>query len=259
MISYKRSVSIIGYGNVGQHLTEHLHSSGINVSHILVKKDSSNPVLPNGCEANIIHSTEELPEDDLVLLCVPDDQIGKVVDTINPACMLAYTSGSVSLDSLPKRDKIGVFYPLQTFSKNKLIDLSNVPFLIESNNKEFRDELFSLATNLSTNVSIADSELREKIHVAAVWVNNFTNHMIHIAQNFANINAVDFELLKPLLNETIRKLDDISAYDAQTGPARRGDLQTIAKHRAQLTGIEKEIYELISKSIHESYLNNDKL
>lgn len=239
------------------HLTEHLHNSGINVSHVLVKQESSFPVLPEGCEARIIHSTRDLPLDGLILLCLPDDQINKIISTIDSNCALAYTSGSVSLESLPARAEIGVFYPLQTFSKNSSIDLSKVPFLIEANNKEFADELFSLASRLSDNVSYADSELREKIHITAVWVNNFTNHMIYLAQNFANSNGVDFKLLKPLLKETIHKLDSMSAYDAQTGPARRGDLQTLAKHLSHLDGIEKEIYELISKSIHERYLNND--
>jgi predicted short-subunit dehydrogenase-like oxidoreductase (DUF2520 family) len=165
---------------------------------------------------------------------------------------LAYTSGSVRLDQLPEGN-IGVFYPLQSFSKNRTIALSEVPFFIEARNADLGDLLFQLAKILSPHVDFADSEQRRHMHLAAVWINNFTNHMVFQAQEYAEAHAIQPEVFLPLLKETIAKLETLSARDAQTGPARRGDLHVLAQHEAALSGAAKEMYQLISRSILETY------
>ena len=182
-----------------------------------------------------------------------------MIERIDINTPVAYTSGSVALNSLPHRESIGVFYPLQTFSKDLDLDVSQVPFLIEASTEKFGNQLFDLATQLSTSVSYADSQKRKELHLAAVWVNNFTNHIVHIAQKYADENNVDFVLLTPLLKETIHKLDYLSAHDAQTGPARRGDLSILEEHMSKLNGVEKELYQLISKSIQNTYSKDGEL
>jgi len=236
-------ISIVGNGNVGSHLAHALKEAGINVTTILNSSDS----------------LEQLPNDQLVLLCIPDDTIAEIISNIDESCPIAYTSGSVELNSLPSRKDIGVFYPLQTFSKERSIDVSTVPFFIEANSEIFGQALHALATQIAKEVSFANSAERKKMHLAAVWVNNFTNHILHIAQSYCTQEEVDFNHLRPLLKETIKKLEDLSPRDAQTGPARRGDLAIIEQHLHQLEGTEKELYKLLSENIIKTYSTDEKL
>ncbi|MDX2359751.1 MAG: DUF2520 domain-containing protein [Crocinitomicaceae bacterium] len=238
-----RKISIIGSGNVGSHLAHALESSGIEITHFKHRTDD----------------LKSLPKDQLVLLCVPDDVISELVSKIDESCSIAYTSGSVELNSLPTRNLLGVFYPLQTFSKDRSVDLASVPFFIESSTEEFGEQLFALASTISKSVSFANSEERKKMHLAAVWINNFTNHIVHIAQSYCEQQNVDFNHLKPLLKETIEKLEDLSPLEAQTGPARRGDTSIIEQHLSQLKGTEKELYQLLSESITKTYSRDEKL
>lgn len=247
-------ISIIGHGNVGSHLAIQLHNSGIIVSHILTRNSQTAKDFSNSIGAESITNTSELPKNQLVLLCVPDDTVSDLLFSIDESCPVAYTSGAVELQSLTSRENIGVFYPLQTFTKGGEMNLADIPFFIEGNNEYFAQQLFDLASKLSTTVNFATSEERKKLHVTAVWVNNFTNHMLHNAQEYATKNGVDFNHLMPLLKETIAKLDVTSALENQTGPARRGDQATMGIHKAQLEGLQKELYVLISKSIQQTYL-----
>lgn len=249
-------ISLVGFGNVGSHLYKLFQNHGIHVSHILTKtgrtEDINNKTL-------LIRNPEELPNHQLTIICVNDDAISSVVDKIDPSIPVAYTSGSVNISSIKSRDDLGVFYPLQTFSKGHELKTPEFPILIEANNPTFEKQLRGVALTISSQVQLADSAYRAKIHLVAVWVNNFTNHIIHLAKKRSNVEQVDFELLKPLLMETVAKLHDMNPYEAQTGPARRGDRNTIQGQANNLTGIEKEIYELINRSIIESYNTHEEL
>lgn len=249
-------ISVIGSGNVGHHLAVALQQAGISVTHIAGRTSTASEKTPN-----LVHAkgcvVSELPIDQPALICVPDDAIEAVLNELHPEISAAYTSGSVQLDSLPNRTNLGVFYPLQTFTKSHTPDISVVPFFIEANNAMFGSQLLEMAEKLSTNVSYANSDERKKLHLAAVWVNNFTNHILYRAEEYSYQNQVDFKHLLPLLNETILKLNNQSAFDAQTGPARRGDTNIIHAQLDQLEGTPKEIYELMTKSIQETY-NSDE-
>lgn len=246
-----RDISIIGYGNVGFHLSHALIKAGVNVSHIYSR--NTHNFKSNEIDSEIVSSLSDLPNNQLILLCVPDQAISSLLEQIDKSCPVAYTSGSVQLDNLPGRDNLGVFYPLQTFTKNVPLDISEIPFFIESNNKAFEQQLFDTASLLSKNVTLANSEEREKLHVTAVYVNNFSNHIIHLAQEFAKENKVDFKYLIPLLKETALKLEHSSAYSNQTGPARRQDNITIYSHLNQLSDEQKEIYTILTESIQKTY------
>lgn len=242
----KESISLVGLGNVGYHLLEAFMQKGVPLSHVV----SSGPA-PSHYTGTVVRAVQELPESQLTILCVPDDRIANLVTEL-PGRPLAYTSGSVRLDQLPEGN-LGVFYPLQTFSKSRPVDLAQVPFFIEARNPEFGQQLFDLAKILSPSVDYADSEKRRHMHIAAVWINNFTNHMVFQAQQYAREHHIQSEVFLPLLKETMAKLENLSAYDAQTGPARRGDLHVQQQHEEALNGLSKEMYHLISQSIRETY------
>jgi predicted short-subunit dehydrogenase-like oxidoreductase (DUF2520 family) len=194
-----------------------------------------------------------LPPKCLVIVCVNDESIEFVIDKIPLINSIIYTSGNIELKVLPKRDNLGVFYPLQTFTKGRDLNLSKVPFLIESNNELFGKKIFDLASKLSNHVLYANSAERKKIHLGAVFVNNFTNHLLFLSKNYIDSQQLNWDILKPLMQETIDKLSSIEPFDAQTGPARRNDIKIIENHLQELDGRSKEIYELISKSIIETY------
>ena len=248
-------ISIIGSGNVANQLAIAFSKENVEVSHIYSRNNETAKVLANTIDATQIYSLQDLPQQ-LCIICVPDDEISNVVEQINDNIPVAYTSGSVELQDIPKRREIGVFYPLQTFSKGRIIDFFNVPFFIESTDEYFATTLFDLAWKISKEVNYANSEERKKMHIAAVMVNNFTNHLIYQAQKYSEENNIDFKHLQPLLKETFEKLEDHSAYNSQTGPARRGDKAIIAEHLSQLKGNQRKIYEVITSSIIASY---DKL
>ena len=253
------TISLIGYGNVGSHLARHLRSAGIRTTHLYSRNLRSIEDAADELGAIAIDKFQNLPKNQLALICVTDDAIHKTIEEIDTETPIAYTSGSVELSALPERESLGVFYPLQSFSKNQDLTITEIPFLIEATNKVFAQQLFDLASRLSTKVSYADSKQRKELHLAAVWVNNFTNHIVHIAEKYAASKNLDFSLLQPLLKETIHKLDHLSAFAAQTGPARRGDAEIIDEQAMKLEGLEKEIYLLISKSIRNTYSNNEEL
>ena len=208
-------------------------------------------------DAEWVKDPSELPHEQLVIVCVPDDIIASILLKIPSDCPVAYTSGSVNLSKLPHRDDLGVFYPLQTFTKGSPLNIFEVPFFIEANDPDFAAKLFDLAWIVSRNVNYANSEDRKKLHLAAVFINNFTNHLAHISKNYLDKEELDFDHLKPLLKETARKLENQDPISIQTGPARRKDREIINEHIDALEDpIQKEIYRLISKSIHQTYFND---
>jgi predicted short-subunit dehydrogenase-like oxidoreductase (DUF2520 family) len=150
---------------------------------------------------------------------------------------------------------IGVLYPLQTFTKEQKIDFKEIPFFIESENEDTEKVVMAMARAISKKVYKISSAERKALHVAAVFASNFTNHMLAISQEIMEDNDMDFELLKPLIVETINKSLAIGPDHAQTGPAKRGDLKILDKHIAFLQGDKKleQIYKLLSQHILDKY------
>jgi predicted short-subunit dehydrogenase-like oxidoreductase (DUF2520 family) len=248
-------ITIIGTGNVAFQLGNALSQKGTHVKAVVGRnaKEADELAKRWNCDITTLESIEDT---DLALICVSDSAIIEVINAIPATVSVAYTSGSLELHAIPHRENCGVFYPLQTFSKQKTVNAIDIPFLIEANSIGFAQDLFDLAWKISNNVSFADSAQRKTYHLAAVWINNFTNHLAYQAKAIVEKNQLDWKNLMPLLQETIGKLSDISPFDAQTGPARRGDLETIHKHEAMQTGLQQSIYSLLSKSIIETYSSN---
>lgn len=258
MKNWHDSISVVGLGNVGEHLVKGFVGNGVDVSYIVTSHPEAGQFAGDR-RISYLHSVEELPGNQLVIVCVPDQHIAHVLERIHPDCAVAYTAGSVALHSLPPRENLGVFYPLQTFSKGVDLNLFDVPFFIEANNGVFAETLFNLAWKLSRTVSYASSDDRKKLHLAAVWVNNFTNHMNHKAHAYLQAHNLEYTHLLPLLSETVRKLHVQTPFEAQTGPARRGDKAVIREHLEQLNGMDKDLYSLISDSILQTYFGDEQL
>jgi predicted short-subunit dehydrogenase-like oxidoreductase (DUF2520 family) len=249
-----QKLSIVGLGNVGSHLYTAFLEEDIEITHVVSRSEPPSSVLAN---SKWIQDAKELPSGHLVIICVPDDSIATIIAQIPIDCPVAYTSGSVDLKSLPNREQLGVFYPLQTFTKNSPLSIFEVPFFIEARSTDFASKLVDLAWVISRNVNYASSPERKKMHLAAVFINNFTNHLAHISKHYLDSENLDFNHLKPLLKETARKLESQDPLSIQTGPARRNDQEIIQQHIDALDNpIQKEIYRLISKSIHQTYFND---
>jgi predicted short-subunit dehydrogenase-like oxidoreductase (DUF2520 family) len=252
MVNPMERIVIIGAGNIGTHLA-HALVQHVSIVGIMSQHHESAHKLAGLLNCPTVERIEDIPSCDLILVCVPDKAIGNLLQNIPAEFNVAYTSGAVSISDLPIRENLGVLYPLQTFSREREVNLFEVPFLIEASNTFFSQYLFDLARKLSHKVIFAGSEDRKKVHVSAVFVNNFVNHLALLAKNFMDENQLDWELLKPLLKETSEKLLILDPCEAQTGPARRKDTITIEAHLKLLEGLPKEVYTLISKSIEQTY------
>lgn len=248
------TIGIIGSGNVAWHLTRGLNNaSGIKIAWVYSRNETTRNELTQFFNVPATDTLLPVPTD-LVLVCVSDDAIQSILDILPEKTKVAYTSGTVSLEKLNvKQENCGVFYPLQSFTKKEIVSLENVPFLIEATTPEYTHELEQLALKLSNNVRQMNSEQRKQLHIAAVFSNNFVNHLLLLAQEHLNSKSIPAELLQPLITETIRKATDLGPFHAQSGPARRFDEQTIQTHLSELNGLPKEIYSLITESIKKTY------
>lgn len=258
-------ISIIGAGNVATHLAIAL-SAHVRINSISAKTEKSALILAeriakahtsNSLLQIPVTTLDKLPTDsDYYLIAVNDDSIKDVVAaTENLPGIWAHTSGSVGMQVFNgEKSNYGVFYPLQTFSKNARVDISTVPMLIEGSTSEVEKSLISLASLISKRVEIADSAQREAIHVAAVFACNFANLMWMEADRLMKESgAGDISLFRPLLNQTLGKLSEMSPADAMTGPARRGDRKIIDKHIEKLPEDLQEIYSLLSTQIIDHF------
>jgi predicted short-subunit dehydrogenase-like oxidoreductase (DUF2520 family) len=248
------SIVILGTGNVAKHLFDaFLVQSDIEIVQVYGRNKNSLSHFKN--EVNSTSEISKLKPADVYILAISDDAIAKVSKRfMETKGILVHTSGSVPLKSLSGKNRRGVFYPLQTFSADRSVDFKSVPICIEAENATDYDLLKKLASTLSETVIQIDSNKRKALHLSAVFVNNFTNHMYYSAQEICVQNAVPFNLLLPLITETAAKIEDLTPFEAQTGPAMRNDKGSLKKHLALLKAKKhKKIYSLLSKSIRKTY------
>lgn len=245
-------ITIIGSGNVAQHLIKAFTKSElVEIVQVYSRKKET---LSSLIEFDKITSDfEELLESDLYIIAVSDKAIADISKQLPfQNRIVVHTSGAASLDVLDAKNRKGVFYPLQTFSKNKEIDFSIIPLCLEAENTfDFRI-LETVAKSISNAVFAINSDQRKALHVAAVFVNNFTNHLYQIGQEICTEHQVPFEILRPLIQETAEKINTLNPVDAQTGPAKRNDSVTIESHLAYLNNEnQKNIYKLLTQSIQD--------
>jgi predicted short-subunit dehydrogenase-like oxidoreductase (DUF2520 family) len=243
-------VSIIGSGNVAQHLIQ-AFSKTAEIELVQVYSRKPNVISTKSTSAKIISDFTAFLPVDLIIIAVTDSAISEVSKQIPLKNQLVvHTSGSMSMEVLDDKNRKGVFYPLQTFSKTKEIDFSSIPIFIEAQNDNDYKTLEIVAKSVSNSVNRINSKQRKALHIAAVFVSNFTNHLYQIGYAICLENELPFDALKPLILETANKIVTLSPTEAQTGPARRKDNQTINEHLSFLTDEnQKEIYKLLTKSI----------
>lgn len=247
-------VSIIGSGNVATHIAKALKDANVQVLHIWSYKLENAKVLANKVDASAVAEISQVCIDnsDVVLIAVKDDAIASVsAQLTNYKGLIAHTSGAVAMDTLASNKNYGVFYPLQTFSKQKDLDFSSVPLCLEANNHTNLDQLKKLASIISKSIYEVNSEQRKTLHLAAVFACNFTNYLYGIAQQLLAQNQLDFDIIKPLITETANKIQTALPLEVQTGPAVRNDEQTLQKHEGMLQEHPEwlNIYQLLSNQI----------
>ncbi|WP_149302918.1 Rossmann-like and DUF2520 domain-containing protein [Pareuzebyella sediminis] len=247
-------VVIIGSGNVAQHLFNEFYTNELVVV-LQVAGRNPDTLKPFAKKVAVTTDLHQMAEADIYIIAVNDDSIQAVSESISSKnAIVVHTSGSMPMNLLSNHEYFGVFYPLQTLSENREVNLRETPICLEANTSMALQQLEVLATSISNHVYKVDSEQRGKLHLAAVFVNNFTNHLYHIGYRICQENNLDFEMLIPLIRETSQKIDSVSPNEAQTGPARRGDQGTIAAHLDQLDNSDyKAIYSVLSKSIQNIY------
>lgn len=259
-------ISIIGSGNLATQLGLALHKEGYLISQVYSRSQKNASILSKKLKAEAISNIKKLSTDSTIyIIAIKDDAIESVAKQLKlKDKIVVHTSGSVSMDVLKKSSKnYGVFYPLQTFSKEKQsrpngrgqsfgrANFKTIPICIEASNSSTSTTLQYFAKSISGNVQKVNSEQRKKIHLAAVFACNFSNHMYAIAEQLLAKDKLSLDLLKPLIEETANKIKENKPSRVQTGPASRNDKKTMDAH-LKLLSKEKnlqKIYELISKSI----------
>lgn len=249
-------VTFIGAGNVAWHLSQAMEKAGFQVQEVY----SRNIKHAQELTAHLWSSTPTKSLDfsrsksSLFILTVADDAMSKVVEklVLPEGAILIHTSGTQPLEILSKYPLTAVLYPLQTFSKHKALAIEGVPFCVEGNNADAEEIVVDIAEGISSEVHIVNSEERKLLHIGAVFACNFTNHLLAVANHFLNEQGLDFNLLKPLIEETFTKalsVDDPASV--QTGPAIRKDKEVIARHLAYLQSqpTKQAIYRLLTESI----------
>lgn len=260
---------MIGAGNVAWHLSQALKKANYIPIGVYSRHKTKAEALAEVLNCRAFDSLDNIIEPaDLFFISVKDDAIADVFEKIRihaKHSLIVHTAGSVSIDIFKdKTDNYGVLYPLQSFSIKRKLDFSNVPLFVEGNNAETTSLLLNVAENISRHkATILDSEHRKKMHLAAVFASNFTNHCYACAKQLLNESGVSFDAMLPLIDETCRKTHDLSPEEAQTGPAVRYDKNVMAMQESVLQGAKLDIYRCMSRSIHETAIKiedkNDKL
>lgn len=243
-------VVLLGSGNVASHLIKSMEDNAtIDLIQVFARSKKS---LENIIDSNkITTSFSDLKEADVYVISVSDKAIEDVSNQIPfTDKLVVHTSGTMDFRIMHPKNKRGVFYPLQTFSKNKEINMKDVPFCLETEHEEDYKTIENLAKNLSNSVYKINGEQRKSLHISAVFVSNFVNHLYQIGNALCEENKVPFAILQPLIEETANKIKTLSPSEAQTGPAIRHDEPTIEKHLDALKNpIYKELYRQLTLSI----------
>lgn len=253
-------IVLIGAGNVGFHLGKRLAARGMKPVQVFSRSEEPARRLGEALDTPFTNDIEAIrPEANLYILAVRDDAIGNVAARLAPLLsgrpLIVHTSGATPSSVLAGyTSHYGVFYPLQTFSREREVDFDTVPFCIDAAREADARMLEQVAQRISTRVYRIDDRQRAILHVAAVFVNNFTNHLLGIGQDILDREGLPFDLLRPLILETARKVQDHPPAAMQTGPAVRGDQATIERHLDYLDKFPayRELYRLLTVNIQRN-------
>ncbi|MEI7596691.1 MAG: DUF2520 domain-containing protein [Bacteroidota bacterium] len=254
-----KKIIIIGAGNVGTNLASAFHKQAVPIYQIFDIHLENALELATKVNSKGISDLSLLDKNaDLYIISVPDDAISAIVDLleIKENSFVVHTSGSTSMNVLKKKfENCGVLYPFQTFIKTDIVDFLNIPLCIEATNDEHLSYLKVLAEYLSSSINIIDSNKRRTIHLAAVFACNFVNYMYTISEQILSKENISFDIIKPLIMETAQKAQLFSPSKVQTGPAKRGDFNTINAHNSMLSASKEDakVYSLLTQQIINFY------
>lgn len=252
------TICFIGAGNLATHLSTIFHKKGFNVSQIYSRSEKSAKLLAEKLKTQYTNSFKNIDSNaNIYFVALKDSVVEDVLSQINfNNKLVVHCSGSLPLSILEKHsENIGVFYPLQTFSKNRAVDFSSIPIFIEANFVANENSLHEIASKISSSVSFLNSGKRKLLHISAVFANNFVNYFYSISSEILRSQNISFDVLKPLILETAKKVQEMQPEKAQTGPAVRFDENIISAHLEELEHFNgyQELYNSISKSIFEHH------
>lgn len=257
-------IVFIGAGNVATHMAKRLFEKGCAISQVFSNHiENAKKLAKTLGDTDFTDNLETLDNSaDIYIFSVKDSAIKSLLEQywqkFNKEALFVHTAGSVPMNVFePYTTTYGVVYPLQTFSKTRFVDFEKIPVFIEANSSESGQRIREIAYLLSDKIYETNSEQRNKIHLSAVFACNFTNHFYEIAGKLTEEIGVPFEVLKPLITETAAKIEVLSPYDAQTGPAARNDELTLNNHLEMLKNNPdwQELYRIISEDIKRCHNN----
>jgi len=245
-------IALIGTGNLATHLASALQNSKTTDLVQWIGRKNTAPKQAN--KGLYFKQYQNDIKTDLCFIAVTDDAIPSVAEQlINIDVLVVHTAGATSINALKPIKRRGVFYPLQSFKKNFHFDWSSTPICIEATNTKDIKILKTLASQLSESVHQITENQRLHLHTAAVFSNNFCNHLIGVSQRITTKAALPFSLLHPLLKETFERSFLTRTTDLQTGPAKRNDTLTQQKHLSVLSEKDAELYRILSQSIFNTH------
>jgi predicted short-subunit dehydrogenase-like oxidoreductase (DUF2520 family) len=251
------SIVMIGAGNVSTHISRHFHSVGQKIDCIYSKTQASAETLAEELGVPGTSRLDDVPQGaDFYIVAVPDDAVPGIAEVFKYASGIwLHTAGALHMDVFKGIfENYGVLYPLQTLSRERALEAKKIPILVEASSPEILDSVTNLAVSAYEHVVSVDSEKRLVLQTAAVFANNFSNHMVHIASQLLADRDIEPDVLNPLLEETLAKILSLGPEKGQTGPAVRGDRLTMNKHIELLKGHPEweKLYTFISREIERS-------
>ena len=247
-------VAFVGAGNLATSMAVALHEAGHAVVQVYSRTEESARALASRVGATAISNFADMVDDaDIYIISVTDSALADVASNAvkgREDSLFVHTAGSIPMDVIPARRR-GVVYPMQSFSKQRLVDFSSIPIFIEAADADDLSLLKQLASSISGSVSELSSADRLYLHLAAVFCSNFVNHCYALSEEILNKHGIPFSAMYPLLDEVAKKVHTVSPKDAQTGPASRHDWNVVNKHLMMLADSPRlqSIYQLMSKSI----------
>lgn len=256
---------LVGAGNLATSLGVALAAAGVPPLAVWSRTMESATALATKIGCSACCNINELPAADIYIISVADDALPTVARQVVasfPTAVVAHTAGSVPMDILCSAGatRYGVFYPMQTFSKQRVVSFEKITLFIEGCNAQVASMLAGVASLITDKVVHATSEQRRFLHIAAVFACNFANAAYSMAAELLETNGLSFDAMLPLIDETAAKVHTLHPRDAQTGPARRGDEAVMNGHKAMLHGRLKDVYALMSDYIAAgtAYDKNEK-
>jgi predicted short-subunit dehydrogenase-like oxidoreductase (DUF2520 family) len=258
-----QNIVLIGAGNLATQLAQVLIEKGLSIKQVYSRTIESAKALAEKVKASYTNDLANLfPDADLYIITVNDSAIQEVLESLklNEDRLIVHTAGSIPMNILEGfTGNYGVFYPLQTFSKSRKVNFSEIPICIEANHPSNLMKLEEMGKKLSNSVNQINSDERKTLHLAAVFTNNFVNHFYSIGAEILQEKKLNFDLLKPLIHETAEKVQTLRPVEAQTGPAKRNDQSVI---NAQLKMLQdrpelQKIYSFVTDSIFKHQQKHD--